>query len=189
MKTQRYKFEMQVERASIESTDWLKREFKTILESEKDFTRKADYIGYSILGMDNKINGIDEEIKELQELKKNLKAAKEVAVTVGAEVFTEYGINKIEGIGVSSITLTKEQIKTKTTLKILNEDALIKEGFFKVVIDEKAILEAYSKADERKSLLGYCTVLLNNEKIPKKLKINKKRTSNNSIYEKIEEVA
>lgn len=189
MKTQRYKFEMQVERAAVESTDWLKREFKTILESEKDFTRKADYIGYSILGIDKKISGIDEEIKELQELKKNLKAAKEITVTTGAEIFAEYGIKKIEGIGVSSITLTKEQIKTKTTLKILNEDALIKEGFFKVVIDEEAIIEAYSKADERKSLLGHCTVSLISEKIPSKLKINKKRTSNNSIYEKVEEVA
>lgn len=46
MKTQRYNFERQVEKASLESQDWLKREFRTILESDKDFTRKADYIGF-----------------------------------------------------------------------------------------------------------------------------------------------
>ena len=188
MKTQRYRFEMQVERAAVESKDWLKREFKTILESEKDFTRKADYIGYSILGIDKKIVGIDEEIKELQELKKNLKAAKEVAATVGAEIFTEYGINKLEGMGISSITLTKEQIKTKTKLRILNEDALLKEGYFKVVLDEEAIIQAYSKADERKELLDFCEVSLESEKIPSKLKINKKKGINSDL-EKIEEVA
>lgn len=189
MQTKRYRFEMQIENASLESQEWLKREFKTILESEKDFTRKADYIGFSILGIDKKIVGIDEEIKELQELKKNLKAAKEIAAQVGAETFKEYGIEKIEGIGISSITLTKEQIKTKTKLRILNEDALLKEGYFKVVLDQDAIIQAYSKADERKELLDYCTVTLETEKIPSKLKINKKRGVNNSDIEKVEEVA
>lgn len=189
MKTKRYKFEMQIERASLESQEWLKREFKSILESEKDFTRKADYIGFSILGIDKKIIGIDEEIKELQELKKNLKAAKEVALITGAEVFAAYGINKIEGLGISSITLSKESIKTKTKLKVLNEDALIKAGYFKVVLDLDSIIEDYSKADEREKILNYCDVSLISEKIPSKLKINKKRGVNNTELEKIEEVA
>lgn len=189
MKTQRYRFEMQVERASLESQEWLKREFKTILESDKEFTRKADYIGFSILGIDKKIDVIDEEIKELQELKKNLKAAKEIAVTIGAETFKEYGIDKIEGMGISSITLTNEQIKTKTKLTILNEKELINLGYYKVVADEEAIIKAFSKADEREELQKFCNVNLVREKIPSKLKINKRRSVNNYDLEKIEEVA
>jgi hypothetical protein len=189
MKTQRYNFERQVERASCESQEWLKREFRTILESEKNYTRKADYIGFSIVSIDNKIDGIDEEIKELQELKANLKAAKEIALTTGAEIFQEYGIDKIEGLGISSITIGKESIKTKTKLKILNEDALIKEGYFKVVLDQDAIIQAYSKADEREALLNYCEVSLITEKSNAKLKINKKRGVNNTEIERVEEVA
>lgn len=189
MRTERYRFEMRVERAAVESQDWLKREFKSILESDKEFTRKADYIGFSILGIDKKIDVIDEEIKELQELKKNLKAAKDIAITTGAETFKEYGINKIEGMGISSITLTKEQIKTKTKLTILNENELIKLGYFKVVPDEEAIINAYSKADEREELINLCEVSIISEKIPSKLKINKRRNVNNSLFEEVGEVA
>ena len=189
MKTQRYNFERQVERASLESQEWLKREFRTILESEKDYTRKADYIGFSIVSIDNKINGIDEEIKELQELKANLKAAKEIALITGAEIFKEYGIDKIEGLGISSITIAKESTKTKTKLKVLNENALIKEGYFKVVLDTDSIIEAYSKADERAKILNYCEVSLITEKSDAKLKINKKRGVNNTEIERVEEIA
>ena len=189
MKTQRYNFERQVEKASLESQDWLKREFRTILESDKDFTRKADYIGFSIVSIDDKIEGIDEEIKELQELKAKLKAATEIALITGAEIFAEYGINKLEGMGISSITIAKESIKTKTKLKVLNEDALIKEGYFKVVLDTDSIIDAYTKADERAKILNYCEVSLITEKSNAKLKINKKRGVNNSELETIEEVA
>ena len=189
MKTQRYNFERQVEKASLESQDWLKREFRTILESDKDFTRKADYIGFSIVSIDDKIEGIDEEIKELQELKAKLKASKEIALITGAEIFAEYGINKLEGMGISSITIAKESIKTKTKLKVLNEDALIKEGYFKVVLDTDSIIDAYTKADERAKILNYCEVSLITEKSNAKLKINKKRGVNNTELETIEEVA
>lgn len=113
MKTQRYNFERQVERASCESQEWLKREFRTILESEKDYTRKADYISFSIVSIDNKIDGIEEEIKELQELKANLKAAKEIALITGAEIFKEYGIDKIEGLEYHQLLLEKNQLKQK----------------------------------------------------------------------------
>ena len=41
MKTTRYKFEQAVQEVKPESINWLKDEFKAILESTKDFTRKA----------------------------------------------------------------------------------------------------------------------------------------------------
>ena len=55
MKTTRYKFEQMVQSANDKSREWLKDEFRAILESDKDYTRKADYIGFSILSIDTRI--------------------------------------------------------------------------------------------------------------------------------------
>ena len=138
-----------------------------------------------------KIFNVDDNITSdiKNEFSIELKAAKEIALTTGAEIFKEYGIDKIEGLGISSITIGKESIKTKTKLKILNEDSLIKEGYFKVILDQDAIIQAYSKADERAKILNYCEVSLISEKSNAKLKINKKRGVNNTDIEKVEEVA
>lgn len=122
MKTTRYKFEQAVQEVKEDTKEWLRDEFKSILESEKDYTRKCDYIGFSIASIDDKVASLDEEIKELQHLKQKLKSAKEIALTIGAELFQDYGIDKLEGAGISSITLTKESTKSKTTLEILDEE-------------------------------------------------------------------
>ncbi len=142
MKTTRYRFEQAVQEVKADTTSWLRDEFKAILESNKDFTRKADYIGFSIASIDDKVASIDEEIKELQEVKKRLKSAKDIALTIGAEVFATYGIEKLEGAGISSITVTKSTTKSKTTLCVINEEALIKLGYFTVSVDEEAVIEA-----------------------------------------------
>ena len=55
MKTTRYKFEQTVQNASDNNKEWLKEEFRSILESDKDYTRKADYIGFSVLSIDHTI--------------------------------------------------------------------------------------------------------------------------------------
>ena len=58
-----------------------------------------------------------------------------------------------------------------------------------VPTDTDAIIEAYSKADERAKILNYCEGSLISEKSNAKLKINKKRGVNNTDIEKVEEVA
>ena len=74
MKTTRYRFEKYLESAGVsESKEWLVKEFANILESDKDYTTKCDYIAMSILSLDSKIDSIDDEINELKELKSNLK--------------------------------------------------------------------------------------------------------------------
>jgi len=185
MKTVRYRFERELERVTADSKAraWLKGEFKNILESDKDFTRKADYIGFSIISIDTKIKGIDEEIKELQELKKNLKQAKEITLEVGAEVLNEYGIEKLEGAGISSITFTKSSMSSKTKLKILNHEELIKAGYYKKVVDEEAILALMCGADERERLKEFCEVDILITQKPSKLKVNKRRNKQVSFEE------
>ena len=192
MKTTRYRFEQAVQEVKEDSTQWLKDEFKSILESDKDYTRKCDYIGFSIANIDDKVASIDEEIKELQELKKTLKSAKEIALTAGAEVFQSYGIDKLEGAGISSITITKAITKSKSTLEILNEDALIKLGYFTISVDEEAVIEALNMSGDLENISEYARLETVETTSTAKLKVNKRRGSNSANFVNIvdeEEVA
>jgi hypothetical protein len=175
MKTTRYRFEQAVQEVKQDTTNWLTDEFKSILESDKDFTRKADYIGLSIANIDNKVASIDEEIKELQSLKKQLKVAKELTLITGAKVLTEYGIDKIEGAGISSITISKPSEKITSTLIITDAAALINLGYCKTVLDEDAVKVALDK--EAWSLSQYCEIQSTTSTTEPKLKINKRRSS------------
>jgi len=180
MKTTRYKFEQSVQEVKEDTTQWLTDEFKSILESDKDFTRKADYIGFSILSIDAKVTSLDEEIKELQTLKKNLKSAKELTLQTGAVVFEDYGIVKLEGAGISSITINSPKPTSKVKLTIHNEHQLIEAGFFKKVIDEDAVLEYYNSGKCLDTINACCSIEIIKDTKPSKLKVNKRRTSSNS---------
>ena len=186
MKTVRYQFEQVLQQAKPENTDWLKEEFSSILESERDHTRKADYIGFSLLSFDHSIQSIDEEIKELQQLKKRLKEARELALTTGAEVFTQYGIDKLDGAGISSITLTRATTVNKTKLIIENPEALIEAGFYKKVLDEEMIRDLYDNPKYREIIHQYAR--LEHESVPRpaKLRVNKRRGVNTTDYTGIE---
>jgi len=177
MKTTRYKFEQVVQEVSQDTAQFLKDEFKSILESDKDFTRKADYIGLSIGSIDKKIASLDEEIKELQSYKKRLKSAKELALTVGAELFKDYGIDKLEGASISSITLTQARTTSKTELAVINEQKLINDGYYKLVLDEEAVIEAFSDDEKKAVVAKYSYLRVNETQTPVRLKVNKRRTS------------
>jgi len=193
MKTTRYRFEQSVQEAKEDTKSWLTDEFKSILESDKDFTRKADYIGFSIASIDAKVVSLDEEIKELQTLKKNLKSAKTIALAVGAEVFASYGIDKLEGAGISSITINKPNPTSKVELTIHNEYNLIDAGFYKKVIDKESILEAYNSGSYLEVINANCTVEITRDVKEPKLKINKRRSSATTgtiaTMEKLEEAS
>jgi len=170
-----------VQEVKEDTTDWLRDEFKAILESDKDFTRKADYIGFSIASIDAKVAGLDEEIKEMQQLKRNLKEAKTLALTTGAEVFAEYGIDKLEGAGISSLTVAKAKYKQVQKIEILDEDELIKAGYWMKVVDEDAVLEAHHYKS-RRDLIGGCYRVEDIDlSTPAKLKVNKRRAATNQI--------
>lgn len=186
MKTTRYQFERDLEGADRNNADWLKQSFQSILESDKHFTAKADYIGYSILSIDEKMQSLDEQIKELQAVKKRLKEAKEVALTVGAEVLNAYGIDKLEGAGISSITVTESKDKTELELIIHDEDALMDLGYYFKVLDSARVIEEFTKADERERLNPYCDVTANTVTTPSKLKINKRRSANTTDFTAVE---
>ena len=181
MKTTIYRFEQSVQEATDASIEYLTSEFKAILESNKDFTRKCDYIGFSIASIDSKVASIDEELEELQELKNKLKLAKDIALRIGAQVFSEYGIDTLEGAGISSITLTKASTKMNFSIYIKDEMKLIEAGYAKLVIDERAIIDAFENIDENPNLYKYARFEAEDKVTPAKLKINKRRTTNTEL--------
>ena len=177
MKLTRYQFEKSLQEATTESSEWLKEEYNRILTSDKDYTAKADYIGYSILSIDEKVSVLDEQIKEMQTLKKQLKAAKELALGIGAEVFENYGVTKIEGAGISSITLTGEKESVSHELEILDEDAVISKGYVMLVIDTEALIKDLSTLKGKYELLGIAQLKDVKKTTPARLKVNKRRSS------------
>jgi hypothetical protein len=185
----RYKFEQMVQDVTDTSKEWLANELQMILESNKAYQSKCDYIGYSILSIDEKVKLLDEQIKSLQEYKSKLKQSKEIVLTVGANVFQTNGINKIEGASISSITVTKQINSNKASIFIEDEDMLIQQGFYKKVIDEKAILNSYIN-NEYKELIESCATIKLDEVIkPSKLKVNKRRVVNNNQYSNTKDIA
>ena len=177
--TNRYALERDIESASENNVQWLKERFKEVLESNKESTRKCDYLGYSILGIDAKVQLLEDEIKELRFIKDKLKCAKELALEIGAELFSEYGIAKLEGAGISSITLYQPLQSPKLSLTITNEMALIEAGFVKRVVDTEAIKEAYLSGQYLELIHACCEIELHVSTSSKRLKINKRRAINN----------
>jgi len=185
----RNRFEAIVQDVTQSSKNYLKQEFKEILESNKPYITKVDHISYSITSIDEKISLLDEQLKELQEYKKRLKAAKEIVLTTGAEVFKEYGIEKIEGNAFSSITTSKETSSTKLQITVVNEEALIDGGIYRKVVDTKMLEEYYSN-DEYKEFIEANTEIKTVTTVkPAKLKINKRRAINSTTLNNISDAA
>ena len=189
MKTTRFQFETTVQSATVQNREYLKEQFRGILESDKDYTRKADYIGFSVLSIDKRIESLDEEIKELQGLKKTLKAAKDLVLETGAEIFLEYGIDKIDGAGISSITFSGATTFDKTKLIIEDAKTLIEAGFFKKVVDEEMVSQYFTSEKYGHIIQKYARLEVVSTPKPAKIKINKRRKSANSTANTQMEVA
>lgn len=145
MKTINYPLETIVQEATIKNKNILVDSFKTILDSNKDHMRKADYIAYAITSIDTRVQAIDEQLEHLLNLKKRLQTSKDLALEAAAIALNYYGIAKLEGSAFESITVSKAIQSTKQRLVVTNEDALIAQGFFKYkkVLDKQRVMEEY----------------------------------------------
>ena len=180
MKTTNYRLQTEIEHLSpAEQTEWFKNYIRQVLESDKPYHAKADYIGLSIKELDNKIEYLSNDIKEMQNLKRSLQNAKSVAQEAIASVLLEYGIDRIDGTAISSITITPQKTKLKEKLVILDEDALIKLGYFKVVVDEEAVKEAMYTLESMDEIDRYTQVEVEKETIPARIKVNTRRSKVN----------
>ena len=188
-KLTRYRFEAAVQDANELTKEFLTQEYIDVLESNKPYQSKCDYIAFSLLSIEEKMSLLDEEVKNLKEYKQRLKEAQEVALCVGAKVFSSYGITKIEGASVSSITVTNATESSKLELRVENEEAFIEQGFYKKVLDEKKIIKAYTKGDYKDFILAHARVEPVIYIKPSRLRVNKRRSVNTTTSNNISDVA
>ena len=184
----KYRLQSEMEHLKVGNEDWFKEYLRAVLEDDsKPSFQKADYIAYSINQIANQIDYVANEIKELQAIKKNLSSAKELAMQLTACVLQEYGLEKLEGAMVSSITITPEKSKTTQSVLIKDEKEVMARGYFKVSIDEDAILQAMKTQEgleELDELVSINTII---ETTPSKIKINNKRSSANTTTQSVGE--
>ncbi len=192
MKTTNYRLQTEIEHLTPSSQkSWFKDYVREILESDKPYHVKADYIGLSFQELQNKIDYLSSDIKEMQQLKETLSEAKSIAQEVTASVLAEYGIDRIDGTAISSLTITPSKIKTKDKLVITDPYALMALGYTKVTVDEKAVTEAMSTLEGMDEIDKFVEVSIVTEKVPARIKINAKRNGgiNNEATELLKHAA
>lgn len=184
MKLINYALQQQIEYLSEEKS---KQHFKEYLQSILEDTstpyfQRCDYVGLSLNELKSKIDTLTKDISELQEYKKKLSSALDIAKELTAEVFINNGIDRIDGNIISSLTLTKPSITTKNKITILKSNELMGLGYVKFSVDDEAIARVVEEnSDALKELESYISI----EKIetinPVKVKVNTKRAVNNII--------
>ncbi len=191
MKMTNYRLQTEIEHLKpTAKKDYFKNYVREILESDKPYHVKADYIGLTFQEIQNKIDYLSSDIKELQQLKKTLTEAKTIAQEATASVLTEYGIDRIDGTAISSLTITPSKIKTKDKLVITDPYALMALGYTKVTVDEDAVKAAMSTIEGMDEIDRYVEVSVITEEVPARIKINSKRGSvNNEATELLEHAA
>jgi hypothetical protein len=179
----KYRLQTELENLKIGNVEWFKSYVRDVLESDKQYFEKADYIAYSINQVQNKIDYINNEIKELQELKKSLATSKELAMEITASVLAEYGIDKLEGASISSITITPEKVKSENVFLIKDEQAVMRLGFVSFSPDYEAIEKTLTTNDGYvcDELSQYVEVSKITTTTQSKIKINNKRNSSTNI--------
>ena len=162
---------------NIQAKNWFYQSVINILENQNlsSFT-KADQIADAFISLDSKLEYIVEQQRLLASLKKQIEIAKELAKEEVSKALLSFGVTKLEGMKVSSITASKETVKSVAKLRILNEDELLKAGYFKVELDLQAIEEALLSADKREEVKDYADMKI--EKVVKgaTIRINKRKS-------------
>jgi len=180
MKMTNYRLQTEIESIKEDKQEWFKNYVRQVLESSKPYHAKADYIGLSIKEIENKISYISDDIKELQALKKNLTTAKVTALEATATVLAEYGIDRLDGASISSITITPQKTKLKETFRVTDADALIKLGYFSVVVDEQSVKDAMLTVEGMNEIDKFVEVGVIKEEVPSKIKVNFRRNGVNN---------
>ena len=187
MKMVNYRLQSEIEHLSPTSQkEWFRNYLKDVLESDKAYYVKSDYIALSFIELDNKLLYLSNEIKALGELKKKLSEAKALGLEIAADILQEYGIDKMEGTAISSLTITPQKQKQKETIRIKDPNKVMELGYVSFSVDEKAVKEALHHKELFEQLDPYVDVSLEDETVPAKLKINKKRSTSNITTEAVE---
>ena len=191
MKTTNYRLQSEIENLSpMKQSEWFKNYLAQVLESDKPYYVKSDYIALSFMEIDNKLTYLSDEIKALTALKKTLTEAKILGLEIAAQMLKEYGIDKMEGTAISSLTITPEKGKFKEKVRIKDPMKVMELGYITYGVDEKAIKEAIHDMKSLEELDPFIEIDVIEETTPPRLKINKRRTTTtSSSIELLEEAA
>ena len=159
-----------------ETKEWFYGSIVSILQNENlQYFRKADLISDAFKMIDSKVAYIKEQTKILQQAKKQLETSRTNAKEQVAKALTSFGVSKIEGISVSSITVNPASETSKTFVEAVDKDALIRAGFFTVVVDMDAVEEAFYSADQRHEVEAYVNTRIETTQKPASIRINKRK--------------
>ena len=159
-----------------QAKQWFYQSVISILENQNlSSFSKCDAISDAFISLDSKLDYIIEQQRLLASLKKQIEIAKELAKEEVSKALLSFGVTKLEGMKVSSITASKETVKSVAKLQILNEDELLKAGYFKVELDLQAVEEGLFSADKREDIQDYADMKI--EKVIKgaTIRINKRK--------------
>lgn len=179
MKLVNYQLQTHIESLSgSKSTQFFTDYVRSILQdTSKPYYRRADYVGLSLQELKEKIDALQEDIKELQQLKKRLSDSFDIARELIATLFVENGIDRIDGNIISSLTLAKESVKTETSIKVLDQEAIMRLGYIKYQPDLEAVKKAVMEKEGMEELGAYVSVETITATTPARVKVNVKRTS------------
>ena len=180
MKMTNYRLQTEMENIKPDKQEWFKDYVRQVLESNKPYHAKADYLGLSIQEIQNKIDYLTADIHEMSVLKKSLTSAKTLALIATAEVLEEYGVDRLDGTSISSITITPKKTKLTETFEIINAEALIKLGYYSVIVDEQSVREAMLTAEGMDDIDAFVKVGIITEETPARIKVNARRSSTNN---------
>ena len=162
---------------TAKSKEWFQQSVMNILKAPtlSSFV-KADRIAEAFVSLDVKIEYIKEQQRVLATLKKQLDTAKSVAKVEVSNALTSLGVEKLEGLSISSITAIEATDKSVATLEILDEDALLNRGYFTIELDKKAIEKALISADQRDEVEAFADMKIELVHKPATIRINKRKT-------------
>lgn len=180
MKVTNYRLQTEIEQLSIDNQkNWFIDYLKSLLESDKPYFQKSDYIALCFFELDNKVNYLANEIKALTAQKKKLEEAKRLGLEITAKTLKDYGIEKMEGTAISSLTITPSKKKVNRKVNIKDPNKVMELGFVEFSVDKKSIEMSLNNDEDITELLQYIEVTETTETIVPRLKINKRRSSNN----------
>ena len=162
-----------------QSKEWFTQSVMNILQAPTQSSfAKADTIAEAFVSIDAKIDYIKDQQRLLASLKKQLELAKSSAKVEVSNALTSFGVTKLEGLAISSITVSQATDKSVAKLEILDEDELLNRGFFKVEVDREAVEKALLSADERTrtEVIDYADMKIELVHKPATIRINKRKT-------------
>ncbi len=121
-------------------------------------------------------------------IKKRLSLAKTTAQEIIAEVMAEYGVEKIEGVAVSSLSVTPEKKTYKEKITVKDERKLMELGYVNFSVDLESIAADITDKKKFQELDEYISVDVIETVSCAKVRINKKRVANVTQADKLAEL-